>query len=74
LAVTARIKDGGSNDLLTRLKADPDFQHLNFDSILNPQAMVGRCPEQVDEFLSEHVAAVLARYSGQSSGSENVRV
>lgn len=73
-AVTARIKDGGSNDLLDRLKADPAFQHLDFDSILDPQAFVGRSPEQVDEFLGEYISPTLDRYRGRLETDTSVQV
>lgn len=74
VAVTARIKDGGSNDLLDRLKADPAFQHLDFDTLLKPQAFLGRSSEQVDEFLSEVVEPALHRYASRSIRSSDVSV
>lgn len=54
-AVTAKIKEGGSNDLIERLRQDPAFNNLNFDDILNPVAYVGRSAQQVEEFLAEEV-------------------
>ena len=47
---------GRDNDLIERLKADPDFAQLDFKDVLNPQNYIGRAPEQVDRFLSDEVA------------------
>jgi adenylosuccinate lyase len=74
LAVTARIKEGGSNDLLDRLKADPAFRHLNFDAILHPSAFVGRSAEQVDEFLTGSIEAVLSKYSAEPREDADIAV
>lgn len=74
LAVTARIKDGGSNDLLDRLKADPAFQHLDFDSLLKPDSFYGRSPQQVDEFLAEIVDPLLRPYANRKSVESELRV
>ena len=51
-----RVKiEGGQNDLLERLAADPDFSGLPLDALVDPQAFVGRAPQQVDEFLAEYI-------------------
>ncbi len=73
-AVTARIKEGGANDLIERLKADPAFVKIDFDDALRPERYVGRAPQQVDEFLREHVEPVLARYAGREQFSTSVNV
>jgi adenylosuccinate lyase len=62
-AVTARIKEGGANDLIDRLKADPAFAKIDFSTALEPHRYVGRSPQQVDEFLREHVEPALAAYA-----------
>jgi len=55
-----RIKmEGKANDLLARLKADPAFAKVDIDAELDPKRFVGRAPEQVDEFLADHVRPVL---------------
>ncbi|MBM4016725.1 MAG: adenylosuccinate lyase [Planctomycetes bacterium] len=55
-----RIKaEGGQNDLLARLKADPAFVHVDIDDEMRPERFVGRAPEQVDEFLAAIVRPVL---------------
>ena len=58
-----RVKeDGAPNDLLERLKADEAFAGIDIDALLDPAAFVGRAPQQVDEFLAEHVEPVRRRY------------
>jgi adenylosuccinate lyase len=57
--------EGKANDLMDRIAADPAFG-LNADTlrdVLNPALYVGRSPEQVDEFLTNHVQPVLAQFS-----------
>lgn len=56
VAAGARIKlEGQDNDLLERLQADPAFAAVDIDAMLDPLKFVGRAPEQVDEFLAQHV-------------------
>lgn len=54
MAATKRMKEGAPCDLLERLASDPDFPMLESDilGILRPNAYTGRCPEQVEAFLS----------------------
>lgn len=60
-----RIKQEGlDNDLLDRIKADPLFANVDVDSLMKPEAFVGRAPEQVDEFLDGFVAPRLKPYAG----------
>ena len=65
-AVTARIKEGlgSSVELLERLKAEPAFAKVDFKSLLDPRKFVGRAPEQVAEFLEEHIEPIRKRYVG----------
>ena len=35
---------------------------------LNPVAYIGRCPEQVEEFLTGEIAPVLKKYAGALDG------
>lgn len=53
--------DGLPNDLLKRISMDPAFS-LDIDSLqslLDPMLYIGRCPEQVSEFIANHVRPVL---------------
>ena len=62
----ANVKDLGlSNNLIDLIAADPAFSMLSREELtahLEPARYVGRCPEQVEEFLTEEVEPVLARY------------
>ena len=54
-------EEGGENDLIERVCADPSF-NLSYDeihAILKPINFVGRSVEQVTEFLQEYVQPVL---------------
>jgi adenylosuccinate lyase len=62
-AVTARLKEGGVNDLLQRLRDDPLLANVDFEATPDASAFVGRAPEQVDEFLAEQIAPVRERYA-----------
>jgi len=54
--------EGGENDLLARLKADPLFARVDIDAELAPPRFIGRAPQQVDAFLAEHVDPILAAH------------
>ena len=55
MAATARMKEGESCDLLSRLAAEPAFgmTEAEMEAVLDPKLYIGRCPEQVDAFLSQ---------------------
>ena len=57
--------EGKPNDLLERIAADPAFglDEETLRSVLNPALYVGRSPEQVDEFIQNHIKPALARYA-----------
>ena len=76
IAAARAIKDGApGNDFLERLAADPEtgatLEELR--ASIDPVRFVGRAPEQVDEFLSEVVAPLLAGVEDVSA-MEEVRV
>ncbi len=50
-------EEGGENDLIDRICADPAFNlsHDEIDSIMVPENFTGRSAEQVDSFLSAYV-------------------
>jgi len=54
-------EEGGENDLIARVKADPYFDGIKaqLDALLDPRSFVGRAPEQVDKFLDEWVKPAL---------------
>lgn len=63
-AVTARVKagEGSPTELFDRLKKEPAFAKVNFGEALDPKQFVGRSPQQVDEFLADHVEPIRKRY------------
>ncbi len=58
-------EEGGENDLLQRIAADPLFGVTleQLQEVVKPQKYVGRAPQQVTEFLNETVAPVLEPYA-----------
>lgn len=61
-----QIKELGlPNDLIDRIAAEPMFglTKEELETHLNPVAYIGRCPEQVEEFLGREVKPILERYS-----------
>lgn len=57
-------RDGLANDLLERIAADSSFS-LDagaLSELLDPSLYIGRCPEQVEQFLSQCVQPVLEQY------------
>jgi adenylosuccinate lyase len=75
LAAAEHVKQRGqSNDLLQRLQADPAFQAVDFQELLDARHFVGRAAEQVDEFLAEIVQPLLARFPDRSSDGGAVHV
>ncbi|HEY3257866.1 MAG TPA: adenylosuccinate lyase [Gemmatimonadaceae bacterium] len=77
IASAAAMHDGaGANDLLDRLAADAGLG-LSRDEIhdaTDPAAFVGRASEQVDEFLSEVMAPLLAGADAPEPDSSDIRV
>jgi adenylosuccinate lyase len=74
-AAAAVVKEqGGRNDLLDRLAADPAFANVDLAAVLDARQFVGRAPEQVDEFLAEVVEPIRARCGGADWGDAEVRV
>lgn len=66
---------GGANDLLDRLRGDGAFAKVDLAGIADPAQLVGRAPEQVDEFLAEVVGPIRERYRGRlPAAAEELRV
>ncbi|MCD8004366.1 MAG: adenylosuccinate lyase [Oscillospiraceae bacterium] len=67
LSLTAgdNVKNKGlSNNLIELIAADPLFglNRQELDAHLEPARYIGRCPQQVEQFLSETVRPILERY------------
>ena len=72
-AAARRVKlEGGSNDLIDRVVADPLFPltREEIDAQMAPEKYVGRAPSQVTEFLRDEIAPLLARYPAESIQAE----
>jgi adenylosuccinate lyase len=66
LAAAARLKQGAiGNDLLDRLRSDPDFPTVDFSTVLDPRRFIGRAPEQVAAFITGEVEPIRRRYPAQ---------
>jgi adenylosuccinate lyase len=70
-AAAAVVKEqGGSNDLISRLKGDKAFAAVDVEAAVDPATLTGRSKEQVDEFLAEVVAPIRQKYGAVSTGAE----
>ncbi|RXN37859.1 adenylosuccinate lyase [Labeo rohita] len=60
-------QEGGDNDLIDRVKADPYFTPIlgQLDALLDPKTFIGRAPQQVRRFLAEEVRPVLEPYKSK---------
>ena len=57
---TAKMKNGEPWDLLADLSAHPEFgmTKAEMEAVLEPAAYIGRCPEQVEQFLTSIQSAI----------------
>lgn len=64
-AATVVKKDGGQNDLISRIADDAEFglSLSELKALLNPENFIGRCKEQVEEFLEKDVRPFLNQNS-----------
>jgi len=63
VAAAAQVKqEGKANDLIERLKGDAALAKVDFRKVLSPRDYIGRCPEQVDEFVREVVTPIRRKY------------
>jgi len=72
----ARVKnEGRDNNLLELIKDDKYFEpirsKIESGELLEHGSFVGRAVEQVDEFLAEEVAPVLAKYEHKLAGAKS---
>ncbi|KAA0203635.1 hypothetical protein HAZT_HAZT000133 [Hyalella azteca] len=69
-------KEGRDNDLVRRVKESHVFLSLALpiDDLVQPSSFVGRAPQQVQEFVKDEVAPVLARYEGQLEGEVALKI
>ncbi|CAG0912449.1 unnamed protein product [Notodromas monacha] len=72
-AAAEETKNGNDNDFQRRVMLDTYFApiHAELDHVMsNTASLCGRAPEQVQEFLTDHVGPVLAVYEAE----ENVEI
>lgn len=56
-------REGGDNDLISRIKGDPAFAAVKdgIDAIMDPRNFIGRAEAQTEEFIAEHISPVLQK-------------
>ena len=69
-------RDGGENDLLERIAADPAFGVTleELENIIKPEKYVGRAPQQTEDFLNEVVAEALRPYENMETETAEINV
>ena len=69
-------EQGGENDLLSRIAADPIFGVTleELHDIVKPEKYVGRAPRQTEDFLEEVVAPVLEKYKDVAEEKAEITV
>jgi adenylosuccinate lyase len=73
-AAAAQVKEHGKeNDLIERLKCDPDFAGVDFNDVLKAEKYIGRAPEQVADFLREVVKPVKRKF-GKYGGAGDIEL
>ncbi len=59
----AQVKlHGKKNDLIERLEKSGKFNSVDLKAVLDPKMYIGRCPEQVDEFIESVVSPIRKKY------------
>lgn len=68
MEATAKMKNGEECDLTARLAADPAFgmTKSEIDALLKPEKYIGRCPEQVTNFL-ERIKPIISGVTAKSA-------
>lgn len=74
-AVSDALKQGATrNDLLDRLARDAHFAGVDFEGVRGQTSIVGRAPEQVDEFVAEVIDPIRQQFPQAVGKSAEVRV
>ena len=74
LKAAKAVKAGQKNPLLELLGAEKGLAGIDLQRVIEDTNFVGRAPEQVDEFLAEHVEPVLTRYAADVGDTGEIRV
>ena len=67
-------RDGGSNDLLQRLKSEAMLSDVDVNAVLDASAYIGRSVTQVDAFIQNVVIPIRERYKDTLHGNTELRV
>jgi len=71
-------EEGGNNDLIQRIKSTDFFKpvHDEIDSMLDPTAYIGRCPEIVEKYCGPNgdVETAIARYKEHIRKTETAQL
>ena len=69
-------EEGGQNDLVERIAADPDFMvsRADIEAILEPKRFIGRSAQQVEAFVAECVDPLLERFAGELGDKAELNV
>ena len=69
-------EEGGKNDLVDRIAADPAFMVTKeeIEAILQPEKFIGRSAEQVDEFLTDIIQPLLDEHADVLGEKEELMV
>jgi adenylosuccinate lyase len=69
-------EEGGANDLLDRIAADPVFgvSRAQLETVLEPKRYIGRSAEQVTEFVTEWIDPVLAAHAQELGEKAELQV
>ncbi|MHC4213950.1 MAG: adenylosuccinate lyase [Planctomycetota bacterium] len=74
-AAAAEVKqEGRHNDLIVRLKNDTSFGKVDFKTVLDPNAYIGRAPEQADEYINDIIVPIRRRYRKQIKRKVELKV
>lgn len=76
MTAAKNIKEGGDNNLIDLIKADPVFSSVkdDIDAIINPHDFIGRAPEQVEFFIRDEVQPVLDRLASEWKNLESASI
>jgi adenylosuccinate lyase len=69
-------EEGGANDLVSRIAADPDFQvtQAEIEAILEPSRFTGRSAEQVTMFVTQLIDPLLASHQNELGVKAEINV
>ena len=68
--------EGGENDLISRIAADPAF-NLDEEALtaaLRPESFIGCAAMQTEEYLRGEAGEILARYNDLKAEDEGIQV